>query len=71
MIHGLTRDQPPRVGGNHSSKNQSSKQLLVTGDQQLFAGLILAAVIAAYTGRLIARQPVYHALSTLQSAPRR
>ena len=43
----------------------------LTGDQQLFAGLILAAVIAAYTGRLIARQPVYHALSTLQSAPRR
>ena len=43
----------------------------LTGDQQLFAGVVLAAVIAAYTGRLIARQPVYHALSTLQSAPRR
>ncbi len=43
----------------------------LTGDQQLFAGLVLAAVIAAYTGRLIARQPVYHALSTLQRAPRR
>jgi H+/Cl- antiporter ClcA len=43
----------------------------LTGDQQLFAGLILAAVVAAYVGRLIARQPVYHALSSLQSAPRR
>ena len=43
----------------------------LTGDQQLFAGVVLAAVIAAYTGRLIARQPVYHALSALQSAPRR
>jgi len=43
----------------------------LSGDQQLFAGLILSAVIAAYMGRLIARQPVYHALSTLQSAPRR
>ena len=43
----------------------------LTGDQQLFAGVVLAAVIAAYTGRLIARQPVYHALSLLQRAPRR
>lgn len=43
----------------------------LTGDQQLFAGVVLAAVIAAYTGRLIARHPVYHALSALQSAPRR
>ena len=43
----------------------------LTGDQQLFAGLILASVVAAYVGRLISRQPVYHALSSLQSAPRR
>ena len=43
----------------------------LTGDQQLFAGVVLAAVIAAYTGRLITRQPVYHALSLLQRAPRR
>ena len=43
----------------------------LTGDQQLFAGVVLVAVIAAYTGRLIARQPVYHALSLLQRAPRR
>jgi H+/Cl- antiporter ClcA len=43
----------------------------LTGDQQLFAGVVLAAVIAAYAGRLVARQPVYHALGALQRAPRR
>ena len=43
----------------------------LTGDQQLFAGVVLAAVVAAYTGRLLARQPVYHALSLIQRAPRR
>lgn len=43
----------------------------LTGDQQLFAGVVLAAVIAAYVGRLVARQPVYHALGALQRAPRR
>ena len=43
----------------------------LAGDQQLFAGVVLAAVIAAYTGRLICRDPVYHGLSKLQSAPRR
>jgi len=43
----------------------------LTGDQQLFAGVVLAAVVAAYVGRLVARQPVYHALTELQSAPRR
>ena len=40
------------------------------GDQQLFAGVVLAAVLAAYTGRLVCRDPVYHGLSKLQSAPR-
>ena len=43
----------------------------LTGDQQLFAGVVLAAVVAAYTGRLLARQPLYHALTLLQRAPRR
>ena len=43
----------------------------LTGDQQLFAGVVLAAVVAAYVGRLLARQPVYHALTLLQRAPRR
>jgi H+/Cl- antiporter ClcA len=43
----------------------------LTGDQQLFAGVVLSAVIAAYVGRLVARQPVYHALGALQRAPRR
>ena len=43
----------------------------LTGDQQLFAGVVLAAVVAAYMGRLLARQPVYHALSLIQRAPRR
>ena len=43
----------------------------LTGDQQLFAGVVLASVLAAYTGRLVCRDPVYHGLSKLQSAPRR
>ena len=43
----------------------------LAGDQQLFAGVVLAAVLAAYTGRLVCRDPVYHGLSKLQSAPRR
>ena len=43
----------------------------LVGDQQLFAGVVLASVIAAYTGRLVCRDPVYHGLSKLQSAPRR
>ena len=42
----------------------------LAGDQQLFAGVVLAAVLAAYTGRLVCRDPVYHGLSKLQSAPR-
>ena len=45
----------------------------LAGDQQLFAGVVLAAVLASYTGRLVCRDPVYHGLSKLknQSAPRR
>ena len=43
----------------------------LAGDQQLFAGVVLASVMAAYTGRLVCRDPVYHGLSKLQSAPRR
>ena len=45
----------------------------LAGDQQLLAGVVLAAVLASYTGRLVSREPVYHALSKLkaQSAPRR
>ncbi len=43
----------------------------LAGDQQLFAGVVLAAVLAAYTGRLVCRDPVYHGLSKLQRAPRR
>jgi H+/Cl- antiporter ClcA len=42
----------------------------LVGDQQLFAGACLTAVIAAYTGRLVSRTPVYHALANLQRAPR-
>ena len=42
----------------------------LVGDQQLFAGACLTAVIAAYTGRLVSRTPVYHALAKLQRAPR-
>ena len=42
----------------------------LVGDQQLFPGACLTAVIAAYTGRLISRAPVYHALAKLQRAPR-
>lgn len=43
----------------------------LAGDQQLFTGVVLASVLAAYTGRLVCRDPVYHGLSKLQSAPRR
>jgi len=43
----------------------------LAGDQQLFAGVVLASVLAAYTGRLVCRDPVYHGLSKLQRAPRR
>ena len=42
----------------------------LVGDQQLFAGACLTAIIAAYTGRLVSRTPVYHALAKLQRAPR-
>ncbi|HJN35260.1 MAG: chloride channel protein [Prochlorococcus sp.] len=40
----------------------------MVGDQQLFAGVILAAVLGSYVGRLIARKPVYHALAELYKA---
>ena len=43
----------------------------LVGDQELFAGACLTAVIAAYTGRLVCRTPVYHGLANLQRAPRR
>ncbi len=43
----------------------------LVGDQELFAGACLTAVIAAYTGRLVCQTPVYHALAKLQRAPRR
>lgn len=37
----------------------------MVGDQELFAGVVLAAVLASYVGRLVARKPVYHALAEL------
>ncbi|MDP6171886.1 MAG: chloride channel protein [Prochlorococcaceae cyanobacterium ETNP2_MAG_10] len=43
----------------------------LVGDQQLFAGVVLCSVLAAYVGRLIAREPVYHALAKLQRPKRR
>ncbi|KEF42698.1 MAG: chloride channel protein [Cyanobium sp. CACIAM 14] len=39
----------------------------MAGDQQLLAGLVATAVIAAYTGRLVQRRPVYHALADLMA----
>jgi H+/Cl- antiporter ClcA len=37
----------------------------MAGDQQLMAGLVATAAIAAYTGQRIQRQPIYHALADL------
>ena len=41
------------------------------GDQTFMPGLVLSSVIGALSGRLLMRQPVYHALAALQRAPRR
>jgi H+/Cl- antiporter ClcA len=35
------------------------------GDQQFLPGLLMAAVLGAYSGRLLLRRPVYHALAEL------
>jgi H+/Cl- antiporter ClcA len=37
----------------------------MAGDQQLMPGLVASAAIAAYTGRILQEQPVYHALADL------
>lgn len=39
--------------------------LRLAGDQQLLPGVLLAAVIGAYSGRLLLDRPVYHALAEL------
>lgn len=39
--------------------------LRMAGDQQLLPGVLMAAVIGAYVGRLWMRKPVYHALTEL------
>jgi H+/Cl- antiporter ClcA len=39
--------------------------LRLAGDQQFLPGLLLAAVLGAYSGRLLLRRPVYHALAEL------
>lgn len=41
------------------------------GDQTFMPGLVLSGVIGALSGRVLLRQPVYHALAALQRAPRR
>ncbi len=43
----------------------------LAGDQQLGAGLLIAAVVGAMAGRLLLDRPIYHALADLQRAPRR
>ncbi len=43
----------------------------LAGDQQLLPGLLLAAALAAYSGRMVLDRPIYHALAELQRAPRR
>jgi H+/Cl- antiporter ClcA len=54
--------------------------LRMAGDQQWLFGILLSAVIGAYAGRRIQKEPIYHALWELgreaepgsdQSAPRR
>jgi H+/Cl- antiporter ClcA len=37
----------------------------LAGDQQFLPGLLMAAVLGAYSGRLLLRRPVYHALAEL------
>ena len=39
--------------------------LRMAGDQQLQPGVLIAAVIGAYMGRLWMRKPIYHALTDL------
>ncbi|MFM7674711.1 MAG: chloride channel protein [Synechococcus sp.] len=39
--------------------------LHMAGDQQLLAGLLLAAGLGAYAGRMLVRTPIYHALAEL------
>ena len=43
----------------------------LVGDQNIVYGLVMASAIGAFSGRLLLRQPVYHALAALQRAPRR
>ena len=43
----------------------------LAGDQQLGAGLLIAAVVGAMAGRMVLDRPIYHALADLQRAPRR
>ena len=37
--------------------------LRLAGDQQLLPGLLLAAVLGAYVGRLLIARPLYHQLA--------
>jgi H+/Cl- antiporter ClcA len=39
--------------------------LRLAGDQQFLPGVLLAAVLGAYSGRLLQGRPVYHALAEL------
>jgi len=43
----------------------------LVGGQNLIYGLVMASAIGAFSGRLLLRQPIYHALAALQRAPRR
>ena len=40
----------------------------LAGDQQLLPGMLLAAALGAYLGRLLLNKPVYHALTDLMQA---
>ncbi|MFY8149865.1 MAG: chloride channel protein [Prochlorococcaceae cyanobacterium] len=40
--------------------------LHMAGDQQLLAGLVVAAALGAYAGRLLLKTPIYHALAELE-----
>ena len=42
----------------------------MAGDQQLLPGVLMAAVIGAYVGRVWMRKPIYHALTDLMHAAR-
>lgn len=65
-IFGLTLGMAAGLGGATQLPAMSLVfALRMAGDQQLLPGVLMAAVVGAYVGRLWMRKPVYHALTEL------